>query len=94
MLNKKSNKGSDEKVNHKLDRGTHRVHLGYKRFFGPVVQRMQNPHTHEEMPRAVDCFVPYIPAEFSLCSLQLRQRTHIIRTPVLLLLLLSRFSRV
>jgi len=36
VLNKKRNKGSDEKVNHKLDRGTHRVLLGYKTMLGPA----------------------------------------------------------
>ena len=36
MLNKKRNKGSDEKVNHKLDRGTHRILLGYKTTLGPA----------------------------------------------------------
>ena len=35
-MNKKSNKGSDEKVNHKLDRGTHRVLLNYKTMLGPA----------------------------------------------------------
>ena len=35
-MNKKSNKGSDEKVNHKLDRGTHRVLLSYKTMLGPA----------------------------------------------------------